>query len=145
MQPEIVELAPAAVCELRRLVLWPHQSVSECSHESDHAYDTLHVGATVAGHLVSIATILREPLGEVPSDADWRVRGMATLPEATGLGLGGMVLRPCIEHAEERGARLIWCNARAPAVGFYKRFGFVIRGREFSLPNIGPHYVMVRT
>jgi GNAT superfamily N-acetyltransferase len=145
MQPQIVDLGAEAVCELRRLILRPHQSVSECSHQSDHANDTLHVGATVAGHLASIATIVREPFGPDPSNADWRVRGMATLPEAHGLGLGGMVLRPCIEHAEKRGARLIWCNARSPAVGFYKKFGFVIRGGEFRLPNIGPHYVMVRT
>jgi GNAT superfamily N-acetyltransferase len=145
MQPEIVELEAHEVCELRRLILRPHQSASDCSHASDRAPGTLHVGATIAGHLASIATILREPLEGDPSDEDWRVRGMATLPEAHGLGLGGMVLRPCIEHAEAKGARLIWCNARSPAVGFYQRFGFEVRGDEFQLPDIGPHYVMIRS
>jgi GNAT superfamily N-acetyltransferase len=144
MQPEIVQLRADEVCSLRQLMLRPHQLVTDCSHPSDHAHDTLHAGATIAGHLASIATIVREPLHEDPSEAEWRVRGMATLPEAHGLGLGGMILQSCIEHAESRGGRLIWCNARTPAVSFYRRFGFDVRGDEFMLPNIGPHYVMVK-
>jgi ribosomal protein S18 acetylase RimI-like enzyme len=144
MQPEIVQLEAPEVCSLRQLMLRPHQLVSACSHPSDHAHDTLHAGATIAGHLASIATIVREPLRDDPSAADWRVRGMATLPEAHGLGLGGMVLRSCIEHAESQRGRLIWCNARTPAVSFYRRFGFYVRGDEFTLPNIGPHHEMVK-
>lgn len=144
MEREIVLLETDAVSPLRRQILRPHQRVFECSHPSDYTHDALHVGATVAGHLASVATIAREPFGEDPSDTDWRVRGMATLPEAHGLGLGGLLLETCIKHAEQRGARLIWCNARTPAVGFYRRFGFEVHGTEFQLPNIGPHYVMVK-
>ncbi|MGH2789126.1 MAG: GNAT family N-acetyltransferase [Actinomycetota bacterium] len=144
MESEIHQLEADDVCALRQLILRPHQRVSECSHPSDRVHDTLHVGATVAGHLTSIATIAREPLRQDPSGTDWRVHGMATLPEAHGLGLAGRLLDACVEHARSRGSRLVWCNARTPALGFYLRFGFEVRGDEFRLPNIGPHYVMIK-
>ncbi len=38
----------------------------------------------------------------------------------------------------------MWFNARTPAVPFYRAHGFQVRGEEFILPDIGPHYFMWR-
>jgi ribosomal protein S18 acetylase RimI-like enzyme len=75
---------------------------------------------------------------------EWRVRGMATEPEARGRGAGSAVLDALIEHAAAQGATRIWCNARIPAVSLYARAGFEVESEEFEIPGIGPHVVMAR-
>ncbi|TPW08355.1 MAG: acetyltransferase, partial [bacterium] len=75
---------------------------------------------------------------------DWRLRGMATLPEARGTGLGGALLEACLDHIARNGGTRLWCNARTTAAGFYVRYSFNIHGEAFDLPGIGPHYRMSR-
>jgi GNAT superfamily N-acetyltransferase len=67
---------------------------------------------------------------------------MATAPEARGLGAGAELLTACLAHARAEGARRVWCNARSGVRGFYEREGFVVEGAEFTLPAIGPHFLM---
>jgi len=43
-----------------------------------------------------------------------------------------------------RGGGLLWCNARVPAVAFYERAGFEVRGEPWDEPHIGPHVAMLR-
>ena len=72
----------------------------------------------------------------------WRVRGMATEPEARGRGAGTAVLQALIEHARGQGATLVWCNARIGARTLYERAGFRVVSDEFEIEGIGPHYRM---
>jgi len=67
---------------------------------------------------------------------------MASLPEVRGQGYGAAALRYGIAEIRRRAGRLLWCNARSGAVGFYETLGFSIVGDEFEIPPIGPHYVM---
>ena len=69
----------------------------------------------------------------------WRVRGMATAPEARGRGLGAVVLAALLEHALEHGGGLVWCNARPRAESLYARAGFVAVGEPWVDPLTGPH------
>jgi ribosomal protein S18 acetylase RimI-like enzyme len=69
---------------------------------------------------------------------------MATLPEVRGRGYGGLLLERCVGHAVNHGGRVLWCNARAAAVGFYRRYAFTTRGDPFDIPDLGPHYLMSR-
>ena len=78
-------------------------------------------------------------------DGSWRVRGMATAPEARGRGLGAHVLEQLIAHARAHGATLIWCYARPAARTLYERAGFVAEGEPFDEPGLGPHQKMVLT
>jgi GNAT superfamily N-acetyltransferase len=78
-------------------------------------------------------------------DGSWRVRGMATAPEARGRGLGARVLAQLIEHARAHGATLIWCYARPAAMSLYARAGFVPVGEPFDEPGLGPHRRMELT
>ncbi|MFB3738506.1 MAG: GNAT family N-acetyltransferase [Candidatus Velamenicoccus archaeovorus] len=133
-----------AVRELRQRVLRPHQRADELVYPGDDHPDALHAGAFDQGRLVGIATIVPEPPPDVPHDGAWRVRGMATLPEVRGQGFGAALLRACLDHAAERGGSLVWCNARATAVEFYRRFGFQVRGAGFTVPVIGLHFLMWR-
>jgi GNAT superfamily N-acetyltransferase len=142
-----VEIRPADLAdvrELRHLVLRPHQRPEELVYEEDGAPDALHLGAYEDGDLVAIASITREPPPGSADPASWRVRGMATLPEARGRGIGAELLGRCVEHARRHGASLVWCNGRVGARGFYERHGFAVTRGPFDIAGIGPHVELRR-
>jgi GNAT superfamily N-acetyltransferase len=135
-------VAPAVVRPLRQAVLRPHQTVAEQVYAGDDAADAGHFAAYLEDAVVGVASITPEPHPHDPRPGDWRIRGMATVPEARQLGAGAGLLTACLAHARARGARRVWCNARSGARGFYEREGFVAEGEEFALPAIGPHFLM---
>jgi ribosomal protein S18 acetylase RimI-like enzyme len=131
----VAELAPAATRPMRQAILRPHQTLEELAeHEPPGAFA---VGAFEDGELVAVGLIGRDG-----APGEWRIRGMATIPEIRGRGAGSAVLAALIEHAAAAGARRVWCNARTPARSLYERAGLRVVSEEFELPTIGPHYVM---
>jgi GNAT superfamily N-acetyltransferase len=72
----------------------------------------------------------------------WRVRGMATEPEARGRGAGTAVLNALLEHARANGARRVWANVRVGARTLYARAGFEVTSEVFEPPDTGPHVRM---
>jgi predicted GNAT family N-acyltransferase len=136
---ELVE--PGLLHELRLRVLRPGQPPSCVDHEYDYRPQVFHVAALqLDGVVVGCATFYPEPASD--GRPGWRLRAMATAPEARGKGHGARVLRFGIDELRRRDADLLWCNARAGAVWFYKHLGFVAVSEEFEIPPIGPHYVM---
>ena len=129
------EVPVAQTRPLRQAVLRPHQSVQEMA--ADEAHEVFAVAAFDEQELIAVGMVA--PDGE---PGGWRVRGMATAPHARGRGAGRAGLDALIAHAVRRGASRIWCNARAGARGFYERAGFEVRSQEFTLPEIGAHFVM---
>jgi ribosomal protein S18 acetylase RimI-like enzyme len=107
------------------------------SHEPPGSFA---VGAYEGDELVGVGLV--GPDGEPGA---WRIRGMATAPEARGRGAGTAVLRALIEHARTQGATRVWCNARIGARSLYERAGLEVVSEEFEVPKIGPHYVMAMT
>jgi GNAT superfamily N-acetyltransferase len=120
---------------LRQAVLRPHETLAEVA--DGEATDAFGVGAFDADELVAVGLV--SPDGEPGA---WRVRGMATAPQARGRGAGTAVLARLLDHATEHGATRIWCNARTPARSLYERAGLRAVSDEFELPAIGPHFVM---
>ena len=120
---------------LRRDVLRPLQSIEELAgHEPAGA---VAFGAFHGDDLVAVGLV--GPEGE---PGDWRVRGMATRPDARGRGAGSRILEVLVQHAIDHGATRVWCNARTPARTLYERAGFAVASDEFEPPHIGPHYRM---
>jgi GNAT superfamily N-acetyltransferase len=121
---------------LRHAVLRPHESIEYLiAHESP---DVFAAGAFDGGErLVAVGFV--GPEGE---QGAWRVRGMATAPEVRGRGAGSAILAALLEHARDRGATRVWCNARVRARSLYERAGFTVTSEEFDVTQIGPHYVM---
>ena len=92
---------------LRHAILRPHETIqSLADHEPADAFA---VGAFEDDELVAVGFVA--PDGEPGA---WRVRGMATAPEARGNGAGTAVLDALLRHAIARGATRVWCNARTP-------------------------------
>jgi GNAT superfamily N-acetyltransferase len=140
----VVRVTAADVRPLRGQVLRPGVPPATLVYAGDDAPDALHVAAFDGGRIVGIASLCREPVPGRPQASGWRLRGMATLPEARGAGIGARLLRECFRHVRDDGGGLLWCNARVVALGFYDRLGLAREGEEFDIPGIGPHYVMSR-
>ncbi len=143
MMHEVRLISPQETYRLRQLVLRPTLTIDEVGMDHDDAESTFHVGAVdQAGTVVAIMTVMRDC---VPGTENvvWRIRGMASDPDARGTGCGGAVLEFGVAHAWGMHRDTIWCNARKVAYGFYERFGFRLASDEFDIPGIGPHKVMI--
>lgn len=145
MSLQVRPIAASEVLGLRHQVLRPFDPPEKLVYAGDTVQDALHAGAFDGNSLVGIATVHREPTPGSTDSSHWRLRGMATVPEVRGRGHGRALLEACFDHIRTHGGRLLWCNARVPALGFYARMGFVAQGEEFEIMPIGPHYVMTRT
>lgn len=132
---EMREVPLAETRPLRQQVLRPHQTVADLAgHEPAGA---VAFGAFDGSELVAVGLV-----GPDGDPGDWRVRGMATAPQARGRGAGTAILQALVQYAIAHGARRVWCNARTPALSLYQRVGFVVASEEFEPPDIGPHYRM---
>lgn len=131
---------------LRQQVLRPHETLDQLRLPGDDAPDTAHFAAVDdAGEVKGTASVRREAPPWAPDQAGaWRLRGMATSEGHRGRGIGGEVLAAVITHVAGHGGGLLWCNARLPAVDFYRRAGFEARGEAWEEPDIGPHVAMAR-
>ena len=137
----VAVVSAEATRELRRLVLRPHWTPEQMAAAGDGAPG---IAVLEDGAVVACASVREEPMPDDPRAGDWRLRGMASDPALRGRGYGALALQAAIDHARERGARRVWCNARTGARGFYERHGFTAVGDEFDLPDAGPHYLMWR-
>ena len=151
--PDVRSVPSDYVVPLRTRVLRPYYPPGRrATYPEDDAQGTFHAAAFVGRQVHATATIYPEAppealRGEVPeaayaSGAAYRLRGMASSPEARGSGLGRAVLEACAAHVRSAGAVFLWCNARVGALGFYRRVGWKAVGDEFDIPEIGGHYVM---
>jgi predicted N-acetyltransferase YhbS len=140
-----IDLVRAAdVLGVRQAVLRPGQPLAAAVMPGDDHEETLHVVATIEDRVVGVGSVIREPYPDAAQRADWRVRGMATLPAMRGRGVGNAILRRCVRHAGAAGGDLVWCAARVSACGFYERENFMAAGEQFIIARIGPHYLMYR-
>ncbi len=72
---------------------------------------------------------------------DGRIGRMAVLGEWRGRGVGAGLLETLLERARERSMPRVSLHAQTHAAGFYRRFGFSVRGEEFLEAGI-PHVEM---
>jgi len=147
--PLAVVLRPVPAADtrpLRQRILRPHQRVEELVYAHDDDAATLHLGAFAGDAMVGTATVHPEPMPGAGADpqGDWRLRGMATVPEMRRRGVGAALVRGCIAHVVAHGGCRLWCNARVSAAPFYAALAFSTIGLPFELKDIGPHYVMAR-
>lgn len=144
----VAPLDVALVLPLRKVVLRPGRPPEESVFPGDHDERAVHVGARLGprGEVLAVGSLLPDeppwPVAGSAAGRSWRIRGMATREGVRGRGLGGAVLTELLRRVEERGGSLVWCNARIPAVAFYRRAGFEPVGEPFEAPGIGPHLAM---
>jgi predicted GNAT family N-acyltransferase len=139
---EVRQISAAETVPLRHAVLRPGRSVETALFAGDDLPSTTHFGAFRNGQLLCVASLYEAEFPEEPSVAAIQLRGMATADDVQRTGLGRALVLGCVAFAREKGARLLWCNARVYASGFYSKLGFEIVGKEFDIPDVGPHFRM---
>ena len=131
----IHRIAASDTIALRDAVLRPGLPHGGSHYPGDDAESTLHLGGFVDHTLVAVATVCQEPMPGERSTTSWRLRGMATLPEYRGRGLGKQLAQRSIGYAAEQGGTLVWCTSRIATVHFYRTLGFIECSDTFSLPQ----------
>jgi GNAT superfamily N-acetyltransferase len=133
----------AEVIDLRHVILRAGLPRETAVFPGDERPDAIHVVAEApSGRIVGCVTLHPSTWNDAPA---WQLRGMATDPAVRGTGVGQAML-DAVER-EIRSAspvRQLWCNARVPAAGFYRRAGWSIESEQFEIPSAGPHYRMGR-
>lgn len=70
----------------------------------------------------------------------FQIRQMATDPEFRGRRLASKVLEALEEKCQkEWSVSSGWLQARTGAIEFYKKNGWKSFGKEYNVPNVGPH------
>lgn len=128
--------------ELRHKVLWPHKTFEQCSLEIDELETTFHASVEYEGKIVAVGTFLKQKNDNFPHENQYRLRAMASSSDVRGKGFGKLVIDFAKDKLKEMNIDLLWCDARLVAVDFYKKQGFNIKGEQYEIPIIGPHYLM---
>lgn len=146
----VVSVPAALTRPLRLRVLRPGQRAEELVFPGDEDVDARHFAVRRGDDPpLAVASLVPErppwPIAPgPPNQPGWRLRGMATAPEARGQRLGARLLAAVVDHVAGAGGGALWCNARMTAYGFYTRCGFSPYGEVFDIEGIGPHIVMWR-
>lgn len=74
----------------------------------------------------------------------WQLRGMATREGWKGQGIGSLLLSLTERELRHEEPKLMWCNARADAIGFYQKAGWRLMSGVFDIPSAGPHREMCK-
>lgn len=70
-----------------------------------------------------------------------KLRQMAVQGNLQGKGIGASIMGFAENIARDKGYSKLMMHARDTAIGFYEKFGYKIRGEEFTEVNV-PHHVM---
>ena len=118
--------------DLRRTVLRPAAAVTDALPGDDRT-DLIHFAVfdDLAGAL-STCFIYPESCPWRPQNPGWHLRQMATARTHRGQGFGGAVIAATLDYIAATEGGTLWCNARAAAITFYQRAGFIGHGDLFT-------------
>jgi predicted GNAT family N-acyltransferase len=133
----------AEIIGLRDAVLIAGTDRDSPEFPGDHDPSTHHFGAFHEGICIGCATFMQSKWEGAPT---WQLRGMATLPECRGRGVGGVLLDCAVRNLSEASdIRRFWCNARVTAETFYTDRGWTKASEEFNIEGVGSHVRLVLT
>ena len=132
----------ADIIDLRHVVLRQGLGREAAIFEGDEAPSSHHFAAFADGKCVGCATF---HLNQWEGKPAYQLRGMATAADFRSGGIGTELLKLAEETLRGVGPiRQLWCNARTPALNFYKKQGWKAIGEEFFIPTAGPHFRMTK-
>lgn len=139
---EFRKINPEETYSIRHRVLRPHQTLFDCKYPADFDSNSFHLGAFLDHRLISVASFYQEVNPALSGEIQYRLRGMATLPDFLGKKAGSGLLFKGLEIIRKRKSNAFWCNARTTVSDFYKSLGMDERGDIFDIYPIGPHKLM---
>lgn len=142
---EVKQIDSKDTYPVRLAVLRQGLSIETCHFEGDNDELTFHLGAFVKDKLASVASFYFETHNNFMEQYQFQLRGMATLEEFQKQGLSAALLQTAFPIIKRNYVKLLWCNARVGAVGFYEKMGFEKDSKEFEIEGVGPHILMHKT
>ena len=143
---KVLRINASDTYEIRNQMLRPGLPIESCHFDGDDDEQTFHLGAFVENKLVSVASFFFEKNSTFEDPYQYRLRGMATLPDYQKQGLSRELLKMAFPIVKQNMCSLLWCNAREVATGFYQKifvsFNAIFRNSSFSIktscfePNI---------
>jgi len=142
--------------EVRYAVLWPHlKSAEEARIDIDESEGAIHLAGMKGEEVVGVASLFLQKCdrfsGFFEGEKVYRLRAMGVLGQVRGKGVGEAIINKAVNILKEEEVKVIWCDARDVAWGFYKRCGFEFGMDEegvecdaYTVPNIGLHKMMFR-
>ncbi len=137
---QVREVSAEAVLPIRQKVLRPGKPINACNFEPDLLASSHHFMLFEDEKEIAIASYFKEQHDQFEEEIQYRLRGMAVLPNYHKQGYGKKLLKESLKKLPPR--NLLWFNARVKAVDFYKKQGFLPRGQEFEIPGVGLHILM---
>lgn len=121
--------------ELRNEILRKPLGLYFNPEELNSEKDEILLGAFDEGKLVGCCMLSRSDNGSC------RLRQMAVDQNLQKKGIGATLIHFAENIARDRGYRTMIMHARKSAVGFYKKFGYIVMSDEFEEVTIA-HYLM---
>ncbi len=131
------ETFPVRLEVLRKNIALPYE------FNGDFNSETFHLGAFKDDELIAVSSYMKTGNSNFEGN-QYQLRGMATLTEYQGSGVGKLMLQQAFLILKERNTKVLWCNARIAAVNFYLKQGFKTFGEKFDILPVGAHYVMFK-
>ena len=119
----INEVPYEEVLKLRQEVMYPDQDIEFVKLPGDEM--GLHIGVYENDVLVSIMSIFLH-------GREVQFRKLATKQEEQGKGYASALMKWLIDYANDMKFDRLWCNARANAADFYKKFEYKETDNCFS-------------
>jgi predicted GNAT family N-acyltransferase len=120
------------VLAIRQQVMYPDKDTEYVKLPDDNM--GLHIGVYENDVLVSVISVFLH-------GREVQFRKLATLQQEQGKGYASALMQWLIDYANDMKFDRLWCNARANATDFYKKFGYVETDERFS--RDGYDYVIV--
>jgi GNAT superfamily N-acetyltransferase len=139
---QILDIKASETLSLRSKILRPGLDLAQCNYPGDSDDSTQHLGCVVNNELVGIVSIYERSNSQVHRGRGFQIRAMATCDTVRGKGIGLSLLKAAEQIAFDSGAKYIWANARASAIGFYKKAGHQIGHEEFQIEGVGAHFLV---
>ena len=145
MNIKIQQINTEEAYPVRQVILRPGRPAHTCCFDGDHDNNTFHFGAVDKNTLAGICSVYQKAPPKQQGNHYWQIRGMAVLAEYQGQNIGTLLLNYCLDFITQKAQQpIFWCNARIAAANLYKRQGFEIIGEQFEIPDVGPHYLMLK-
>ncbi|MEP7094173.1 MAG: GNAT family N-acetyltransferase, partial [Flavobacterium sp.] len=140
----IKEITAQDTLIVRQSILRQGKPIEACALEGDDLESTHHFGLFENLNLTGIISLFTKTNPIFAENLQTQIRGMAILELYQKKGFGEALVKHCEDYCTSNQFDLIWFNARAAAVGFYKKMGYEINGNPFDIPEIGEHYLMYK-
>lgn len=138
------QVAVEQILPLRRDILRPGKTLEQSRFDGDLDPHTFHLALFENEKVLSVASFMANHSDKLPHSRQYQLRGMAVAKDRQGKGLGKILFQKGEDILREKGIEILWFNARSHAVPFYEKAGCTVVGNEFQIPNVGPHFLMIK-